>query len=112
MIFSESGGIAVRVLVLVRSRYPVPPDQFPAMVEGFVAWRDRYRSIMESFEFFAGSDGGFGVVNAPDEAALNQMMLEFPFGLVSKVDIYPVIDGDVALGQLRQAMQAMAGGAG
>ena len=98
----------MRIVVISRPRFPVPPDQLPALIQGFAAWRERYRSISESFEFFAGGGGGFGVVNVPDEATLNQMMIEYPFGPSSELEIRPVLDGDKALAQWQAAMQAMA----
>jgi hypothetical protein len=62
----------MRVLVLVEPRFPIPPEMFPSLLDGFAAWREQYRNSMESFEFFAGGGGGFGVINAPDEASLNR----------------------------------------
>jgi hypothetical protein len=90
--------------------FPIPPEQFGALTEGFVAWRERHRSKMEAFYFFAGKGGGCGVLNAADEAEVNQIMLEWPFSFFSDVSIEPVVDGDVALKQLQTALQAMTGG--
>jgi hypothetical protein len=100
----------VKVLVTIRPKFPIPPDQLGQMIQGFVAWRERYRSKMESFYFYAGKGGGAGVVNAADEAELSQMMLEWPFTFFSDIDIEPVVDGDVGLIQLQAVVQAMAGG--
>ncbi len=98
----------MRIVVISRPRFPVPPDQLPPLVQGFAAWRERYRSMSESFEFFAGGGGGFGVVNVPDEATLNQIMMEYPLGPFSELEIRPVLDGDKALAQLLAFLQAMA----
>ena len=49
------------------------------IMDAFAAWRERYRSMMESFDFFVSGAGGCGIVNAPDEATLAQMMAEFPW---------------------------------
>ena len=100
----------MKVLVTARPQFPVPPDQLGALTEGFVAWRERYRAKMESFYFFAGKDGGGGVLNVADEAELNQIMLEWPFAVFSDIAVEPVVDGDVGLTQLQGAVQAMAGG--
>ena len=101
----------MRIFVMSQPRFPVPPEQLPALTQGFVAWREKYRSVTESFEFFAGNNGGFGVLNVPDEATLNQIMIEYPFGPFSELDIRPVIDGDKGLAQFQAALQAMASGA-
>jgi hypothetical protein len=99
----------MRVMVLVQPRYFVPPDQFPQLMQGFVDWRERYRDRMEVFEFFVGG-GGFGVINVPDEATLNQMFIEYPFSPFSSMEFRPILDGDAALRQWQSALQAQAGG--
>jgi hypothetical protein len=101
----------MRIFVMSLPKFPTPPEQMPALIQGFVAWREKYRPVMESFDFFAGGGGGYGVVNVPDETTLNQLMLEYPLGPLSELDIRPVIDGDKALAQWQAAMQAMMGGA-
>ena len=101
----------MRIVVISRPKFPVPPDQLPALIQAFAAWRERYRSVSESFEFFAGGGGGFGVVNVPDEATFNQIMIEYPLGPFSELEIRPVLDGDKALAQLQAAIQAMAASA-
>ena len=102
----------MRVLVLDRgSKFPVPPEQLAPMLDAFAEWRERHRAKMESFEFFV-EGGGFGVVDVADEKELNQMMLEFPFAFVDEIEVRPVVDGDVALGQLRGAVAAAVEAAG
>ena len=101
----------MRVLVMVRPQFPVPPEQAPALTQAFAGWRERYRADMEAFYFFAGSNGGCGIINVTDEVAFNQMMLEFPFAMVSTLEVLPLIDGDVALQQFQQFIATMAGGA-
>ncbi|MCP6711750.1 hypothetical protein NL489_30835, partial [Klebsiella pneumoniae] len=71
------------------------------MMEGFAAWRERHRGSMEVFEFFAGGGGGFGVLNVPDEAGLNRIMIEYPFLPYSSLEVRPILDGDTALRQWR-----------
>ena len=102
----------MRVLVLVRPQFPTPPEQMATLIPAMVQWRERSRPYMESFDFFAGSQGGCGILNVPDEATLNQVMLEFPFALSSTVEVHPLLDGDVALGQYQQLLQTMAAGHG
>jgi hypothetical protein len=100
----------MRILIISRPMFPFPPEQGPALMQAFAAWRERYRPVTETFEFFAGGGGGFGIVNVPDESALNQMMLEYPFVIFNEQEFRPIIDGDKALAQWQAAFQAMAGG--
>ena len=101
----------MRVMILVEDKYSVPPDQIPALLEGFAAWRECYRDRMESFEFFAGGGGGFGVVNMPDEAALHRMIVEYPLNPFIEITVRPVLEGDIALGQMQEVMRQMMSGA-
>ena len=99
----------MRVLVLVEPKFFAPPEIFPTLLDGFAAWREAHREHMESFEFFAGGGGGFGIVNVPDEAALNRIMIQYPFTPYSKITVRPILDGDTALGQWREIMSEMMG---
>ena len=98
----------MRVCVIDQgARFPVPPEQMPAVWEQFKQWRARWKPKMESFEFFA-DEGGFGVVNVADETELQQMMLEYPFSPFSRIELRIVIDGDASLDRWGQAIQEMA----
>jgi hypothetical protein len=77
---------------------------FPALLEGFVAWREANREHMEAFEAFAGGGGGFGIFNVPDEATLDRIMFQYPFFPYSEITVRPILDGDTALGQWREIM--------
>lgn len=98
----------MRVLLVARSKFPFPPEHLPALFQGFTAWRAQYKDRMEGFYFFAGENGGCGILNVPDEAFLNRMMLEWPLAPFSDVQMHPLVDGDVALQQWNEAIQSMA----
>ena len=99
----------MRVFVLVEPKFFAPPEVFPALMEGFAAWRDAHRERMEAFEFFAGGGGGFGIFNVPDEATLNRIMVQNPFFAYSLITVRPILDGDTALGQWREIMSEVMG---
>ena len=40
-------------------------------------------------DFFAGGGGGGGILNVADEAELNQMMVEYPFGPYNQMTFRP-----------------------
>lgn len=100
----------MRVLLITRNEHPIPPEAALPLFQGFAGWREKYKGNMESFFFFAGIPGGGGVFNVPDEAALNKMMTEWPLAAFSKSEIYPILDGDVALQHYLDAIQAMMAG--
>ncbi len=69
----------MRVAILVEAgAVPPPPDQLPMLLQAFAQWRDKWREKMEVFAFWAGRQGGLGVLNVADESELSQMMFEFP----------------------------------
>jgi len=99
----------MRVFVMVEPKFLTPPEMFPTLLEGFVAWREANREHMESFEAFAGGGGGFGIFNVPDEAALDRIMFQYPFFLYSEITVRPILDGDTALEQWREIMSEVMG---
>lgn len=43
----------MRALVISRQKFQAPIEVFPAAMQAFADWRDRYRQHMESFSFFS-----------------------------------------------------------
>jgi muconolactone delta-isomerase len=52
--------------------------------------------------------GGFGIIDASDEAELNQLILEMPFSWFSDVEVRPFVQAAEGLQQFKQAVDAMA----
>jgi hypothetical protein len=101
----------MRFAIIARAKFPIPPEQLGMVTDGFAAWRERHRDRMEVFEFLVGGNGGFGIVNADDVETLNQMMTENPLFAFSEVEVWPTINGDVALKQWRETLAQMMAGA-
>ncbi len=100
----------MRVMVLAHPQFPIPPDQLPTMIQAFSDWWGRHKgTTFEAAYFFAGGGGGFGIANVADEAALHQVMLEWPFTPFSRLEVRPLVDVETALGQWQAALQAMGG---
>jgi hypothetical protein len=98
----------MRVLVLSRpTPNPPPPEMMPALIEAFKAWREKYRSKMEMFEFFSAGAGGWGVLNTSDDVELSQIMMEFPFQPFSSNELIPTVNGDEALQRLGETFNQM-----
>ncbi len=98
----------MRVLVVGTPQFPIPPDQLLAMADAGLAWFQRYQDQLEAFGNFPGG-GGFGVVDVDDAETLNQMLLELPFVAFSRIEVRPVVPGETAFRQLRDAAAAMSG---
>jgi hypothetical protein len=102
----------MRFVVIDRGpRFQLPLEEFPSTWQRFVDWRERYRGKMESFEFFLGGGGGFGVVDVDSAEELQQMLIEYPFNMYDEVEVRAIADGDASLRQWGEAFQAMAGAA-
>ena len=102
----------MRFIAIARLISPVPPEELPSIMERFAEWREQYREHLQSFEFFAGSPGGFMVINVPDEVVLNQLMAEYPFVAYVDTEVRAIIDGDTALAQWWKVMRRMMGNSG
>src|SRR5438552_793304 len=48
----------MRALVVATPKFPIVPEQLPAMIEGALAWHDRYQEHFDAFGSFIGG-GGF-----------------------------------------------------
>jgi hypothetical protein len=86
---------------------PVPPELLTGLLDAERDWRDRYSDRIESYGWFAGR-GGFGIVDAADEATLSRMVTEHPFTPFAELQIRPIVDADVAAGQVREVLEKIA----
>ena len=98
----------MRVLVVATPRFQIPPEQLPGVIEAAMAWQERHQDRIETLGLFVGG-GGFGIVNAPDETSLNQIMIELPFTWFSEMQVRPFVDGATGWRQLQEAAAVMAG---
>lgn len=99
----------MRFVFISRPKNLFPREELPGLLEQLAGWRERHRDKMEVFEFFNGGGGGFGILDVADEAELYQIVLEFPFSPpIADVEVRPIMNGDKALKQARQAIAAMA----
>jgi hypothetical protein len=96
----------MKVLVVATPRHPVTPDQLGPMVDGALAWYDRYKDRFQAFGNFPGG-GGFGVIDVDSSETLNQMILEMPFSFVSDLEIRPFVPGDAGFRQVKEALANM-----
>jgi hypothetical protein len=96
----------MNVLVVATPRHPVPPEQLGPMVDGALAWYDRYKDRLQAFGNFPGG-GGFAVLDVDSAETMNQMVLEMPFSFVSEVTIRPFVPGDAGFRQVKEALASI-----
>lgn len=96
----------MRALVIGTPKFQIPPEQLPSVVDGAIAWADRYQDRLEAFGAFPGG-GGFGIANVKDEEELNQLVIDMPFSWFSDVQVRPFVEGNKGLQQLKQAVDQM-----
>jgi len=100
----------MRFMTIITTQFQAPPEQFPALMEGFNGWWQRYQGKWESAGFFAEGGGGGGICTVADADEFHQMMLEWPLAPFSKIEAHAMVDMDVALGQWQATLAVMAGG--
>ncbi len=98
----------MRFIIFAEPKFQAPPDQLSRLIDGSLEWNSRYREHLQEFGLFPGG-GGFALVNVPDEATLNEMVVRHPFAFFSDIQAIPFVDGETGWQQLREAAQALGG---
>ncbi len=96
----------MNVLVVATPKHPIPPELLGGMVDGALAWYERYKDRFQAFGNFP-SGGGFAVADIDSAETLNQMVLEMPFSFVSELTIRPFVPGDGGFRQVKAALEQM-----
>jgi hypothetical protein len=96
----------VNVLVVATPKHPIPPELLGGMVDGALAWYERYKDRFQAFGNFP-SGGGFAVADIDSAETLNQVVLEMPFSFVSELTIRPFVPGDGGFRQVKAALEQM-----
>jgi muconolactone delta-isomerase len=102
----------MKFLVLTKSKMPFPPEMALGLLDAMDGWTQKYTANgkLEQVWSFAGISGGGGIANVNSLEELTAIMIEFPFGPFSDIEIYGLSDIEKAMGNLRAAAQAMAPG--
>ena len=90
----------MKFMVISKPRHLAPPEMIIPLLDGFLAWLDKYteNGQLEDSWNFAGTQGGGGIVNVDSHEELDAIMAEYPFGPFSEIEIYPLSD-------LRESLQ-------
>ena len=96
----------MKVLVVAKPRFPIPPEMLPQLLEGAIDWYRRYQERFLLFGTFPGG-GGFGAVDVADEKELARMMAEMPFSPFGEQTVTPFVEGDEGFRQFQQVLGSM-----
>ena len=88
----------MRFLVTTTSKFPMPPEVAPDLIEALGAWANRYTQSgkLETVWASAGKPAGGGVLNVDSLDELDAIMTEFPVGPFSEIfpfQVGVVLDG-------------------
>jgi muconolactone delta-isomerase len=102
----------MKFLVITETRNPMPPEAAPGLMDALKAWAKRYKESgeMEAVWANAGRPGGGGIINVDSLEELDAIMVEFPAGVFSEIEIIPIVGLDASLDRAKRAFEAMRGG--
>lgn len=102
----------MKFLVTTKVKFPMPPEAAPGLMAALSAWAGKYteNGKMEAVWANAGSTGGGGILNVASLEELDAIMIEFPIGPFSEVEVVPITDLQASLERSRKMFEAMAGG--
>lgn len=99
----------MKFLVVTKITSPMPPEMAIGLMDALTAWAKKYTANkkIEQIWHFAGLLGGCGIANVNSLEELDAIQAEFPMGIFSKTEIYPLVDMQEAAQRVKQAFQAM-----
>jgi muconolactone delta-isomerase len=103
----------MRFLIVTKTRYPLPLEMAAGLIDAMSAWVEQNTTSgkIEQTWSFAGTAGGGGILNVGSLEELDAVMIGFPFGQFSEIEVYPLADLAASLQQQKALVQAMGGGA-
>jgi muconolactone delta-isomerase len=105
----------MRFLVISNPRYMTPPELIPSLTDGMLAWVGQHSASgkLQSAWSFAGRLGGGGILNVDSAEELDAIMVGYPFGPFSEIEVYALADLEASLlgakAAAEAAVQALAG---
>jgi hypothetical protein len=98
--------VIMRFLVLSTPRATIPPELLPALVDRAEQWQERYSDHFPvGIGLFPGG-GGFGILDAPDEATLHKIIAEMPFSPFSNIEVRAFVDSAIGWSNIRESLSA------
>ena len=100
----------MKFLVISKSKYPLPLEAIPSLMDGAMAWKRKYEGKMEQLFAFAGMQGGAGIVDVDSAEELDTIIAELPMAPFSDIEVYPLTDVEGVWQRSKQIAEGMAKG--
>ena len=98
----------MRFVVKTEPKHMTPPEIVPMLIDAMQAWLEKYKDNLVEVWSSAGRQGGGGIAEVDSLEQLDQMMIEFPFGPFSDVQISPVVELSESLNKVKAHMAHVA----
>ena len=98
----------MRFLIITEPKHMTPPEIVPMLVDAMKGWLEKYKSNIVETWSSAGVAGGGGIAEVESIEQLDQMMIEFPFGPFSDIQISPITELSKSLDSVKAHMAQVA----
>jgi muconolactone delta-isomerase len=99
----------MKFLITQESKYPIPPEISSRVLEGMMAWLDKYQrqGKLEASWSIAGRQAGGGILNVNSLEELDEIMTQNPLAPFSDVRAEPLSDARESLQRGLKIMEEM-----
>ncbi|MBI4322584.1 MAG: hypothetical protein HY675_29180 [Chloroflexi bacterium] len=99
----------MRFLVIANPKHPVPLELAVGLSDAMVGWLTglQERGKIETKFGYTGVPGGGCILNVDSAEEANSIIMQFPFGPFSEVQVHAVVDPIESVKQYKQLAQAM-----
>lgn len=99
----------MQFLIITRQASPAPPEMNGPLMEAMKAWVAEHRASgkLKAVWAFAGTPGGGGILEVGSHEELDDIMVGFPFGPFSSIEVIALSDIDKSLDGASAAITKM-----
>lgn len=99
----------MQFMIITKAASPPPPEMLLPLNDAMAAWLAEHRGSgkMTHAWSFGGMVGGGGILDVESHEELDAIMLGFPWGPFSTVEVYPLADLDASLAAGRAVAERM-----
>ncbi|MBI4494794.1 MAG: hypothetical protein HY690_18615 [Chloroflexi bacterium] len=99
----------MKFLMIANPKHPVPPELAVVLSDAMLGWMTGIKESgkVETLFGYVGVPGGGAILNVESAEEANSIILQFPFGPFSDVQVHAVVDPFESVKQFKQIAQAM-----